>query len=103
MIQSFMDFPKRNCNFYEHNGSVKVDFINQVVKKQRETPIGWFRFRSATPLRPSLREFAIHQQLEALFSGSQPLLFGLFTFDQQDFGATHTFDYKFMHIKSNGR
>jgi hypothetical protein len=29
--------------------------------------LGWFRFRRGLPLKPSLKELAVHKQLEALY------------------------------------
>ena len=52
----------------------------QSTPKWIKSVVGWFRFRRSTPLKPSLREIAVHKRLGELnLTKNLPLIFGLIT------------------------
>ena len=53
-------------SFYKFGGEVDQSALAPLVSTQKhQEVIGWFKFRRETPLRPSLREAAIHSSLHS--------------------------------------
>jgi len=93
-------------SFYDSIGSVNQARVSECTKgMENQRVIGWFKFRRNTPLRPSMREIAVHSQLEKIFSSQSsvsnasklPFLFGIFTLNSLKSSATHTYDYRFLN------
>ncbi|KAJ1490768.1 hypothetical protein T484DRAFT_3298755 [Baffinella frigidus] len=68
--------------------------------------LGWFAFRANSPLRPSLRELHVHEQMETLpalqgrLGGLHPTLAIMTTSSCQN-ASTHSFDYRFLSRASS--
>jgi hypothetical protein len=96
VIQSFTE-QTGCCTFYDSNGTLNKSALERLLQRKPAgmSLLGWYRFRSGTPLRPSMRELFVHQQLNHKDPQVAQLL-GMFTYTSQDAGATHTFDYKIL-------
>jgi len=101
-------------SFYDQNGQL-VD-LNQLrgLSPPQFQIIGWFRYRRDTPLRPSLREITVHQNLLDVIAKTDNkqtqasidknnFIMALFTSSHTDNNATHTFDYRFLDISIAAR
>jgi len=93
------------CSFYDGSGTLNVNFQKAVEGTDQEL-LGWFKFRPNTSLRPSLREIAVHSQLEKLRFKYQrqklaqiPFIFGVLTQTNSTNQSTHTYDYRFLQIE----
>ena len=67
--------------FTDPKGTVDTPAVEAAIKAHPEHQLlGWFAFRANSPLRPSLRELHIHEQMETLpaiqetFQGLRPTL-----------------------------
>jgi hypothetical protein len=84
--------------FYNGFGEVDATRIASCVEKYPQRLLGWFSFRANAPLRPSLRELAVHTQLENLaeFGAGRPVLFGMLTSSCSKNASTVSMDYRFV-------
>ena len=92
--------------FFDGNGCVDEELVTACIKRhQNHQLLGWFAFRANSPLRPSLRELAVHagvEKLEALrrrTSGKQTVfapLFAMLTTSCTKNASTHSLDYRFV-------
>ena len=95
VVQSFLCLPER---FYDWNGDIlfhKLHLDDTTTKGPEESIIGFFKFRRASPLRPTLREKGILKNFTECFkNGKHNPLFLLFTQQVNVTRSIHTFDYK---------
>jgi len=72
-------------SFYDAFGNLDVEKIKSVLSG-RQSLLGWFKYRKGAVQRPSIRELAVHYQLDDLYAKYQkskrsarvPLIFNLF-------------------------
>jgi len=96
------------CSFYDPQGNLSQS-VKQYLERADQLPIGWFRYRKNSVLRPSIRELAVHSnistQISAIYRNKgilsdAPCLFGLFTFSCPKFREVQSYDYRFFNVDS---
>ena len=100
-------------SFYKFGGEVDQSALAPLVATQKhQEVIGWFKFRRETPLRPSLREAAIHSSLHStlhpvvyqftlyslLGKSGTPFIFALFSSSSDH--VIKNFDYRIFYTSS---
>eukprot|EP01090_Pellita_catalonica_P008892 TRINITY_DN19958_c0_g1_i1.p1 TRINITY_DN19958_c0_g1~~TRINITY_DN19958_c0_g1_i1.p1 ORF type:complete len:261 (+),score=29.25 TRINITY_DN19958_c0_g1_i1:98-784(+) len=100
-IQGFLPCGKP-LSFYDHYGELsKEKYKAFVSQNNNRSVLGWFKFRRNSPLRPSLREMEVHNQLQKAISPF--FLMGLFTASISTDKAIHSYDYRMMTVDPNTR
>jgi hypothetical protein len=116
-IQSYVPLGALN-SFYDATGIVDPNLLAQILSSRKQSFLGWFRFRRGLPLKPSLKELAVHKQLEALYlrqfgsdipksprsleSAVPPLLFLVLSQGVTEDQTVHSFDYRALKVNSLG-
>jgi hypothetical protein len=102
VVSSFTSAPL--FSFYSRDGTVDITKVEQIARQRSHLQLlGWFVCRRNTVLKPSLREFAVHQSLESMvrtrlekFVGAEGgLLFGLLNFQLEQRLSTQSLEYAF--------
>jgi len=93
----------RPLRFFGAYGEIEQDAFGKALQQHSQRLIGWFAFRANTPLRVSVKEHAVHAQLEKLASSqlqsaepAVPLLFAMLTSSATTNNSTQSFDYRFV-------
>eukprot|EP01114_Cavostelium_apophysatum_P023064 TRINITY_DN8576_c0_g1_i1.p1 TRINITY_DN8576_c0_g1~~TRINITY_DN8576_c0_g1_i1.p1 ORF type:complete len:424 (+),score=64.95 TRINITY_DN8576_c0_g1_i1:145-1416(+) len=83
------------------------ELIDRIIQEINKQPVvGWFLFRSDTPLSPSAEELYLHDAIEDSLRKahlSAPLLFGMFTTGSTKIKSTRSFDYNFVTVDEQSK
>jgi hypothetical protein len=103
VVSSFTAAP--SFSFYSRDGTVDAAVIQQIAEQRSHLQLlGWFVCRRNTALKPSIREFAVHQSLIAATRSRMQkcsigiddrLLFGMLTFKLAESSSTQSLEYTF--------
>ena len=90
--------------FFDGNGTVDEAAVAACAASHPQQLLGWFSFRANAPLLPSMRELAVHAQIERLeafrrvgeSAEARPALFAMLTTSSSVNASTHSLDYRFV-------
>lgn len=89
-------------SFYKTSGEINKGIRRLLSNHDPKQVVGWYRMRRQSSLSVSLRERAIHQNLESILGiDKDKFLFCLFTSSVVENKSTHSFDHRLFCSNDN--